>query len=179
MIVTRSQDLYRRLRLLRNHGLSNRDEVVMFGHNSRLDSLQAVVANRLIDQAHAITEHRIANAERIDRGLADLGEYLIIPPRRPNVKQVFHTYVLRATHRDRLLDYLIANGIEAKVHYPIPLHLQQASGCLGYKRGDFPVCEEHCNTIITLPVHQHLTSPQVDYMIGHVRKFYLEPGCGR
>jgi dTDP-4-amino-4,6-dideoxygalactose transaminase len=173
VIVTRSAELDRKLRLFRNHGLGNRDEVVMFGHNCRLDSLQAVVANGLIPQVHDITEKRIANARRFDEAFADLGEYIVIPPRRPRVKQVFHTYVIRAAERDSLLKYLQENGVDAKVHYPIPLHLQQAARHLGYKSGDFPICERDCQTIITLPVHQHLTKDQVDYVIEHVRKFYL------
>lgn len=172
VIVTRSAELCERLRLFRNHGLSTRDEVVMFGHNCRLDSLQAVVANRLMDQIHDITERRIAIATQFDEAFADLGEYIVIPPRRANVKQVFHLYVLRVTERDSLLAYLQEHGIEAKIHYPIPLHLQEAAKYLGYKPGDFPVCEEHCRTIISLPGHQHLTTHDVDYVIQHVRKFY-------
>ena len=173
VIVTRSADLYEKLRLFRNHGLSTRDEVVMFGHNCRLDSLQAVVANRLIGLVQQITKSRIANAGRFDEAFADLGEYIVIPPRRPEVNQVFHTYVIRAADRDGLLAFLVDRGIEAKVHYPLPLHLQKAAEGLGYKRGDFPVCEDHCKTIITLPVHQHLTSEDVDYVIEQVCKFYL------
>jgi dTDP-4-amino-4,6-dideoxygalactose transaminase len=172
IIVTRSAELYERLRLFRNHGLKNRDEVVMFGHNCRLDSIQAVVANRLIGQVHDITEKRIAYARQFDEGFADLGEYIAIPPRRANVRQVFHIYVVRVSERDSLLAYLQEHGIEAKIHYPIPLHLQEAAKYLGYKPGDFPVCEDHCRTIISLPVHQHLTTEQVDYVIEHVRKFY-------
>jgi dTDP-4-amino-4,6-dideoxygalactose transaminase len=172
VIVTRSAGLYDKLRLFRNHGLGTRDEVAMFGHNCRLDSLQAVVANRLIDQVYDITEKRIANARQFDEGFADLGEYVVIPPRRADVKQVFHTYVIRVTERDSLLAYLQEHGVEAKVHYPIPLHLQEAAKYLGYKPGDFPVCENHCRTIITLPVHQHLTPEQVDCVIEHVRNFY-------
>ena len=178
VIVTRSAELYEKLRLFRNHGLATRDEIVKFGHNSRLDSLQAVIAKRLLDQADSITEKRIANASRFDEALADLGEYMTIPHCRPNVKQVFHTYVIRVKDRDALLAYLLKNEIEAKVHYPIPLHLQEAAKYLGYKPGDFPVCEEHCRTIITLPVHQHLTPEEIDYVIEHVRKFYLEQNHG-
>src|SRR5215470_4420597 len=95
VIVTRSEELCEKLRLFRNHGLSNRDEVAMFGHNCRLDSLQAVVANRLIGQAEAITEKRIANARLYDEALADMNEFVKIPRRYPNVKQVYHTYVVR------------------------------------------------------------------------------------
>ena len=172
VICTNSPELRDKLTLLRNHGLSSRDEVEIFGHNARLDSLQAVVANRYIGQAYDITEQRIANAKYVDEGLADMGEWIVIPSRRPEVKQVFHTYVVLVAERDRLLQHLIDKGIEAKVHYPIPLHLQKAADYLGYKEGDFPTCEEHCRTILTLPVNQHVTTDQLDHMINQIKKFY-------
>ncbi len=172
IIVTRSKELYKKLRLFRNHGLVNRDEVEFFGHNCRLDSLHAVIANRLIKEAHFITDKRIQYANQFDHAFKRLPGYITIPPRREGVKRVYHTYVIHAKRRDALLKYLIGKGISAKIHYPIPVHLQRASGYLGYKKGDFPVCEEHCRTIITLPVHQHLTQDQVDYVIDCVYKFY-------
>jgi dTDP-4-amino-4,6-dideoxygalactose transaminase len=173
IIVTRSAELAKKLKLFRNHGLLTRDEIEMFGHNCRLDSLQAVVANRLIDEVHSITDRRIANARCFDEAFNDLSDYITLPPRRTNVKQVYHTYVIRVKDRDRLYEHLNEKGIETKIHYPIPLHLQKAAAYLGYKQGDFPVCEEHCRTIITLPVHQHLTSDEIDYIIECVRSFYL------
>ena len=173
VIVTRSEELYDKLRLFRNHGMTTRDEIAFWGHNCRLDTLQAVIANRLMGQVHLITDRRIANAKRYDEAFADLPEYIRIPPRRPNIKQVYHTYVVRVRERDRLYNYLNKNGIEAKIHYPIPLHLQKSAAYLGYKEGDFPVCEADCRTIITLPVHQHLTEEQIDYIIEKIRKFYL------
>ena len=109
-----------KLRLLRNHGLATRDEITLFGHNSRLDSIQAVVAIRLLEQVHVITDKRIEVAGRYDEAFADLGEFITVPVRRPEVKQVYHTYVIRASERDSLLAYLLENGIEAKVHYPFP-----------------------------------------------------------
>ena len=172
VIVTRSPEMNEKLRLFRNHGLGNRDEVLMWGHNSRLDSLQAVVANRLIDQTKSITQTRIDNAAFYDNAFSDLGEYVMIPPRRSNVKQVYHTYVIRVSDRDSLHSYLMDKGIRAKVHYPIPLHLQEAAQPLGYREGDFPVCEEHCRTIISLPVHEHLTQEELDYTATHLRQFY-------
>ena len=172
VILTKSVEMRDKLRLLRNHGLANRDEVVSFGHNSRLDSLQAVVANRLIDQAHWITDQRIANAQRLDGGLSDLGEFISIPKRSPNVKQVYHTYVIRTSDRNALVDHLVANGVEAKVHYPIPLHLQKAADYLGHKRGDFPKCEADCDAIVSLPAHQHLTTDEIDYVVHQVHRFY-------
>lgn len=172
LIVTRSKVLCEKLRLFRNHGMATRDEIAFWSHNCRLDTLQAVVANRLINQVHSITDQRIANAKRYDEGFSDMQEYIRIPPRRANVKQVFHTYVIRAKERDRLYAYLIEKGIDVKIHYPIPLHLQKAASDLGYKKGDFPVCEEDCRTIITLPVHQHLEVPQLDFIIETIHDFY-------
>lgn len=172
IIATRSKEIYDKLRLFRNHGLSSRDDVVMFGHNSRLDSLQAVVGNRLIDQVYSITDQRIANAQSLDQGLSDLSNFVVIPPRKSHIKQVFHTYVIQVSNRDALLAHLLENGIDAKVHYPIPLHLQPASKNLGYKPGDFPVCEKQCKTIISLPAHQHLSHDEIEYMIETVHKFY-------
>lgn len=174
VIVTRSPELAQRLRRYRNHGLANRDEAVMFGCNSRLDTVQAVIGNRLIEQVEWIAGQRIANAKRYDDAFADLGEFLSIPARRAGVRHVYHLYILRAARRDELLAYLTRHGIEAKVHYPIPVHLQHAAADLGYTPGDFPVCEEDSRTIITLPAHQHLTPEELDYTIERVRSFYLE-----
>jgi len=171
VVVTRSAEMRDKLRLLRNHGLINRDEVAIFGHNSRLDTLQAVIGNRLISQTTFITDTRIANAQRYDRAFADIPE-IRVPRREPNVKHVYHLYMLRVERREALLAHLNANGIEAKVHYPIPVHLQPAAAYLGYKAGDFPVAEADGRALISLPAHQHLTDDEIEYVIGEVRAFY-------
>jgi len=173
VIVTRSEERYEKLRLWRNHGLSSRDEVAFFGHNSRLDSLQAVVANRVIEDVEEVTDKRIENARRYDEAFADLAGLVTLPPRPAGVRQVFHTYVIQARNREALIRHLDKAGVRTKVHYPIPLHLQQAAADLGYKMGDFPVCERHCRTILTLPVHQYLTPAEIDYVAEQVRNYYL------
>jgi len=172
IIVTHSKEILDKLILLRNHGLGNRDEVQIFGYNSRLDSLQAIVGNHLIADIQDITEKRIKWANKLDARLADLKDCITIPERKTNRRYVYHLYMLMVKDRDELLSYLIENGIEAKVHYPIPLHLQEAAAHLGYKKGDFPVTEAQCQSIITLPVHQHLIEEQVDYMTGKIHQFY-------
>lgn len=172
IITMNSKEIYDQLILLRNHGLKNRDEVELFAYNSRLDTLQAIVALQLLQVLDEITDARIRNAKRYDEALSDLTEYVVIPPRKSHVKQVYHTYVIQAKERDKLVAYLAKQGIETKVHYPIPIHLQKASEYLGYKEGDFPVCEAQAKSIITLPVHQHLSDEQLDYVIDNIRKFY-------
>lgn len=174
LIVTHSDELAEKLRLFRNHGLINRDEVVMFGHNSRFDTFQAVIGNRLIKEVESITRQRIANALRYDNAFADLAPHVRVPLRRPGVQHVFHLYLLRVEHRNELLQYLNAKGVEAKVHYPIPVHLQPAAKTLGYKLGDFPKAEADSNEIITLPAHPYLTDDEMTYAIEMVRAFYLK-----
>jgi dTDP-4-amino-4,6-dideoxygalactose transaminase len=172
VIVTDSEELRDRLRLLRNHGLRNRDEVEIFGVNSRLDTLQAIVGNHLLKDLPAITEARIRNAARLDAGLAGLAPDVELPPRPAGVRHVFHLYMVQARDRDGLLQHLLARGVEAKVHYPVPLHLQPAARALGYREGDFPVAERQAKRIITLPVHQHLSADQLDYTLAAIREFY-------
>jgi len=172
VIVTNSQELDRTLRLLRNHGLKNRDEVEIFGYNCRLDTLQAIVGNHLIRDTEAITAVRIKNAFALDAGLVPLVPRVRLPRRLPNERHVFHLYMFEADDRDRLLAFLHEREIEAKVHYPVPLHLQPAGRRLGYKDGDFPIAEKQAKRIITLPVHQHLTRDQVQFMVDSVTAFY-------
>ena len=172
IIVTESSEVAEKLRLYRNHGLVNRDEVAIFGANSRLDTLQAVIGNRLIGQTEFITNQRIENAQRYDNAFADL-DGISIPRRRTDVKHVYHLYIIRTRQRGALLSYLHEHGVEAKIHYPIPMHLQEAAKHLGYKEGDFPMAEEDSRTMITLPAHQHLTDEEIEYTIETVRSFYL------
>jgi dTDP-3-amino-2,3,6-trideoxy-4-keto-D-glucose/dTDP-3-amino-3,4,6-trideoxy-alpha-D-glucose/dTDP-2,6-dideoxy-D-kanosamine transaminase len=171
LILTRDEDFAEQLRLYRNHGLTDRDHVQIFGINCRLDSIQAIVGNRLIKHAANITERRISIANRFDEAFVDIDE-IRIPKRRPGVRHVFHLYILRVEHRDALLTHLTTQGVEAKVHYPIPIHLQEAAKDLGYKRGDFPVAEADAGEVITLPAHQHIEDWEAAKIITEVRSFY-------
>jgi len=170
-IVTDSEKIHSKLLLLRNHGLINRDECQVYGYNSRLDSIQAVVANHLLKKIDKITKSRIAHAERFDGLLRDV-EQITLPPRPDDVIQVYHIYVVRAERRDELQAYLVKNGIDAKVHYPVPMHLQPAAKGYGYKAGDFPVCERICKSVISLPVHEFITDAQIDYVTKKIKAFY-------
>jgi dTDP-4-amino-4,6-dideoxygalactose transaminase len=172
LVGTTDGRLAEELRLYRNHGLADRDHVTLFGVNSRLDTLQAAVGNRLVRDAGTITARRIAIAQCYDSAFAALAPHVRVPVRRKGVKQVFHLYLLRVERRDELKAYLEAAGVEAKIHYPIPIHLQQAAADLGYGKGSFPVAEADAASIVTLPAHQHLTDDEVSYVIEKVHAFY-------
>ncbi len=172
MITTNSDELAAQITLLRNHGFKNRDEVEVFGYNSRLDTFQAVVALRMIGDVAAVTDRRIAAARRYDQSFADMEGFIEVPKRSTHIRHVFHLYMLRVKNRDALLSHLQKNGVEAKIHYPIPLPYQKACAHLGYKKGDFPKTERDCDSIITLPAHAHLTEEEISYTIETVRGFY-------
>lgn len=171
MVTTNDPMINKQLRLLRNHGLLNRDEIAVFGYNSRLDTLQAVIALRMLGDVTDVTNRRIANAYKLDEAFKKIAQ-IEIPKRDQDIRHVFHLYMLRVKNRDALNQYCQKQGIETKVHYPIPLPYQQCSAYLGYKQGDFPKTERDCENIITFPCHQHLTDQEVDFIISTVKHFY-------
>ena len=171
IITTNNYKHYKKLKLLRNHGLSNRDTVKICGYNSRLDTFQSVVGNWLLPKAKKIANDRIKNANYYDKKLGSLPQ-IIIPPRPKNFKIVYHLYIIFAEKRDELLKYCLKKGIEAKVHYPIPIYRQEALKFLKHKKGDFPVTDAHTKKIITFPCDQHLSKKEIDYVINTVKSFY-------
>lgn len=171
VITTNKIKYYKKLRLLRNHGLESRDKVKICGYNSRLDTFQAVVGNWLLPKAHSIANARIKNAFFYDKNLKMIPQ-ITIPPRPKNFKIVYHLYMVFAKDRDNLLKYCLKNGIEAKVHYPIPIYRQKALKFLKYKKGAFPVTDYHAKNIITFPCDQHISLNQMNYVISTVKNFY-------
>lgn len=171
VIVTRDPDLARRLRLMRNHGLLDRDTCEVFAYNSRLDTLQAIVAMHLMDRLDSITESRIRHAEAYDAGLAGIPQ-ITVPIRPEGARQVYHIYVIQAEDRDGLVAHLTARGVDAKVHYPTPMHLQPAARSFGYALGDFPVAERMCRSVLSLPVHEFITEAQQAHVVDAIRSYY-------
>ena len=92
------------------------------------------------------------------------------------MKEVFHLYEFRVKKklRNKLLFYLRKNHIDAKIHYPVPMHLQPAAKEYGYKKGDFPICEEISDTTISIPVHEFITEKQMNFVIKKIKKFFNE-----
>ena len=171
VITTNSKKTRDKLFLLRNHGLQDRNICKVFAGNSRLDTLQAIVANKMLKKINYITNSRIKNAKLFDKLLFNYKE-VIIPFREKSNKQVFHIYVILVKKRDKLLKHLNNNNIDAKVHYPIPMHLQPAAKKFGYKKGDFPKTEYICKNAISLPVHEFIYEKDIKYMVKKIREFY-------
>jgi dTDP-4-amino-4,6-dideoxygalactose transaminase len=170
-VTTNDDAVAAKIKSLRNHGLINRDEVAEFGYNSRLDTLQAIVCLKQMPDLDKMLDKRIAIANRYNEAFDGL-KGVKIPKPRPGVRHTYHLYQLKCDRRDEFLSHLTGDGVEAKIHYPIPVHLQSAAKHLGYKPGDFPQCEDDCRRVVSLPVHPYLTEDEVNWTIQAVRSFY-------
>ena len=171
-VATNNKKIADKLSLLRNHGLINRNNSKIFGFNSRLDTIQAVVANyKLKNKLNNITRKRIKNALHFDQVFKNNPNVKTVK-RFSHYKEVYHLYHVNVKKRDKLQQYLIKNGVDAKVHYPIPIHLQSAAKYLKYKRGDFPVAEKMANTSLSLPVHEFIKESDIKYVADLINKFY-------
>ena len=174
IIVTDSKSIYTWLKKYRNHGMISRDRIDIWGINSRLQPLQAVVANHQLKNITTIIKKRNQNALRLDDALSDsfFKDKITLPKRTKNNKEAYALYMGLFKKRDQLIKFLNKSKIEAKIHYRIPLHLQKPSIDLGYRKGSFPVAEDQAKKLITLPVHQYLSESQIDYMVDKIRLFY-------
>ena len=129
------------------------------------------MGNWLIPKAKQIANQRIKNANFYDYNFSKIKE-ITIPPRLNNFKIVYHLYIVFAKNRDQLLKYCIKKGIEAKIHYPIPIYRQPAMKYLKHKKGDFPITDKHAKSIISFPCDQHISIKEQKYIISVVNKFY-------
>lgn len=167
--VTNDASLAQRLRLLRNHGLQTRDEVVLWGVNSRLDAIHAAVLRCRLPHLAEVTEARRRHAQRYRAALSTV---VTCPIDRPEDYAIYHLFMIQCDQRDALKQHLSERGIDTKIHYPIPIHLQPCSRSLGYHPGDFPVAEAQAARILSLPVHQHLFAEHVDHVSRMILEFY-------
>lgn len=170
VIVTDSDELDEQLRLLRNHGLVDRDHVKILGYNSRLDTFQAVVGNWILPQARKISNQRIENARYLDKGLGKIGQ-ISIPKRPSDMRVVYHLYSVLAQNRDLLLEFCINRGIEAKIHYPVPIYKQEALVAIVGDR-EFKMTDYLARNSISFPCDQHLTRRELDEIVNTVQEFY-------
>ena len=171
-IITQDTKLAKKLYLIRNHGLVNRDKCKTFGFNSRLDTIQAVVANyKMKNKLNNITKTRIKNAHLFDKFFKN-NPYIKTIKRDKNLKEVFHLYQINVKNRNKLQKFLIDNNIDAKIHYPYPVHLQPAAKFLNYKKGDFPNAEKIANTTLSLPVHEFIQSKHIKFVSRIINNFY-------
>lgn len=172
-IMTNDDELAHRCRMIASHGQSKQYVHDVIGVNSRLDSIQAAILDVKLKYLDQYIQARQKTAEYYDSKFSNHPE-IIIPARNPHSTHVFHQYTLQIKNgkRDELRAYLQEQGIPSMVYYPIPLHLQKAYQSPRYKKGDFPVTEMLCASVLSLPMHTELTVDILEQITNAVLKFF-------
>jgi aminotransferase EvaB len=175
MVVTDDPDLYVWMKKYRNHGMVNRDKIDFWGVNMRIQPLQAVIASAFLDKVDKIIEVRGKHATYLDSliNTSSIRQYVQTPSRIVDFIETFSLYMVLAEDRDKLLIHLLKSGIEAKIHYPVPLHLQPASLAMNLNRRVLKNSELQATKLLTLPIHQYLNQDQIKYMFKSIEEFYL------
>ena len=169
IFVTKHEELLQRVALKQNHGLRDRDTCEAWGFNCRLDEVQAALLRIQLAHLDEWTAERRRLAARYNDLLAD---FVAVPTEASGEFHVYQTYVVQADERDELQVHLRANGVEALVHYPTPIHLQEAARDLGYTAESFPTTLRLSERILSLPLYPGLSHEQQDIVVNLVSDFY-------
>jgi len=170
IVVTNNQEMAEEVAMLRNHGRHQKYESEFEGTNSRLDELQAAILRVKLKYLDDWNECRGKHAEEYTALLNDV-KGVSVPQTLNKTKPVYHLYVIRVKNRDELQSYLKAEGISTGIHYPIPLHLQNAYNYLGHGKGDFPITEKCADEILSLPMFPELAMEQIKRIVSVINKF--------
>jgi dTDP-4-amino-4,6-dideoxygalactose transaminase len=169
-VTTDSEELAKKIRMLRDHGQSQKYFHEIEGYNGRLDAVKAGCLRVKLRHLAEWNESRRQNAHRYN-DLLNNQNGLVTPYESPLSKSVYHLYIIRAQKRDELQKYLAKKDIATGLHYPMPLHLQKAYSHLVYKQGDFPVSEKLARQILSLPMYPELTADQQEYIVEKIKEF--------
>jgi dTDP-4-amino-4,6-dideoxygalactose transaminase len=170
-VTTSDAELAQKVRVLRDHGQARKYYHEREGYNGRLDSIQAGILRIKLRHLTAWNARRRECACRYQELLGSAHEGIKLPYEPSWAKAVYHLYVVRVQNRDRLQKHLAEANIGTGIHYPIPLHLQEAYRHLGYRKGDFPVSEEVAAEILSLPMYPGLAYVQQERIAQQVLDF--------
>jgi dTDP-4-amino-4,6-dideoxygalactose transaminase len=171
MVVTNDKNLAEKVWLLRDHGRETKDDIALFGFNSRLDNLQAAILNVKFKYLTQWIDRRRELAKLYHKGLEDIPNIVLPPPPEPTggYFDVYQNYVVRAQERDSLTEYLRKNGIETLISSPTPNHFQKA---LGLGRFHLPRTEQFAGEVISLPMNTEISNEQIECVIDSIQAFY-------
>jgi len=172
MIVTSDEKLADTIKLLRVHGSGKRYLHSILGYNSRLDNLQAAVLNVKLKYFDKWVSKRIENAGLLNEAFKEI-KGLQTPKVLPDNNHTYHQYALcvDSSVRDSLMEFLVSNGIESRVYYPIPLHVQECYQSLGYKAEDLPASSWAASSTLVLPVFPEMEGEEIAYVVDKVKEF--------
>jgi dTDP-4-amino-4,6-dideoxygalactose transaminase len=169
-VTTNNEAMARTMRMLRDHGQAQKYYHQLEGYNGRLDALQAGFLSTKLRHLANWNRQRQEIAKRYDQALEEMAG--VVAPFCPDyARSVYHLYVIRVSDRNALQKHLAKNGIGTGIHYPVPLHLQEAYLHLQYPTGSFPVCERIASEILSLPMYPQLRTDQCERVVREVAAF--------
>jgi dTDP-4-amino-4,6-dideoxygalactose transaminase len=180
MVTTNSYEIAERVRMLRQHGMRRRYHHDELGWNARMDGFQGAILSvklRYIDTWNQLrrTVARRYHALFHAAGLVEAGPYpihgIVLPHEVPGTHHVWHQYVIRATRRDELRQFLTERKIGSEIYYPVPLHLQTALKPLGYTEGSFPEAERAAREVLALPIFPELREDEQQTVVTAIAEF--------
>lgn len=172
MVLTSKEEVFEKAMMLRNYGQKEKHLHLLEGFNSRLDEIQAAFLRKKLPHLDKNNEKRRHIAWLYKKELHDLP--VLLPYEADWAYHVYHLFVVRVKERSQLMAYLRDSGIYTLIHYPTPIHLQPAYKNLGYSKGDFPVTEEVCEEILSLPIFPSMKEEEVLKVTYAIRKFYSQ-----
>jgi dTDP-4-amino-4,6-dideoxygalactose transaminase len=169
IVVTSNDEHAKMIRMLRDWGQEQRYHHVLKGFNYRMEGIQGAILRVKLRYLEHWTESRRAHARQYTKLL---GGWTTVkaPIEATDRRHVFHIYAVRSADRDGLQRLLQAEGVHTGLHYPIPVHLQQAHADLGHKAGDFPESEAAAHEVLSLPMFPEMTATQVEQVVAAVRQ---------
>ena len=179
LVTASDKEIADHLRRLRNHGSPKRYHHDQLGANSRMDDIQAAVLRVKLPHLPRWNAERQKRAASYDQLFGDAGLIapassapVRLPYRDRNDQHIFHQYVIRATRRDELREFLFERKIGTEIYYPVPLHLQVCFNYLGYVAGDLPRAENAAREVLALPMFPELSEPEQRWVVENIADFY-------
>lgn len=169
-ITTDNKKIYEKIKLYKNHGMSGRDQVDIFGVNSRLDTIHASILSFRLRKLKKIIAKRKSNIKLYKKYIKT--DQLKFINDSKNSKSSYTIFNVLCANRDKLKDYLDKNGIQSFVYYGKPLHFHKPMKKYGYSYGDFPNSEQLCKKVLALPHNQYINEKQIKYVCSKINKFY-------
>lgn len=170
-VVTNNPEVSAQVRMLRDHGQSLRYHHQIIGVNSRMDGFQGAILGVKLPSLAGWNETRRRNAS-LYRAMLRNVDGVMLPKEMDYGKHVYHIFAIRVRNRAGLMDELIQKDIGCAIHYPVPIHLQEAYAFLGLNRGSFPVAERCCDEVVSLPMSPELDEVQIKYVSDVICRFF-------
>ena len=167
-VVTNNEELRNKIQMLRDHGQAKKYHHALIGWNARMDGIQGAALRVKLKHLDRANQARRANARFYDQHLAEVEE-VILPTEAEYARHVYHLYVVRVQDRERVLQAMANRGIACGIHYPIPVHLQEAYRFLGHRKGSFPVAERCADEFLSLPMYPELTATQMGAVVHELK----------